>query len=130
MSVDQIADMLTRIRNAQLAGKFDVSMPASNFKLEIAQLLQRKKFVEEVSIFSEGNKRYLRLRLRYIDKAPAIKGIKRISTQGQRIYIGKSRISSVKNGFGIAILSTSHGVMTDEDARKKGVGGELICEVW
>lgn len=130
MSVDQIADMLTRVRNAQNAGKFEVSMPASNFKLEIARQFQKSGYIDEVSIFSEGNKRYLRLRLKYMGKTPAIKGVKMVSKQGQRIYAGKKRISRVKNGFGVSIVSTSQGVMTDDEARKKGIGGEMICEVW
>ena len=130
MSFDQIADMLTRIRNAQSAGKLDVAMPASNFKLSLAKLLHENGYVEEVSIFSEGSKKYIRMRLKYISNAPAIKGIKRVSKQGQRIYVGKSKIPRVKNGFGIAIISTSKGVITDEQARKLGLGGEVICEVW
>ena len=130
MSIDQIADMLTRIRNAQRAGKADVSMPASNFKLALAQLLQKQGYLEEVSIFSEGNKRYLRLRLKYVEKNPAIKGLRRVSRQGQRIYVSKTEIPRVKNGYGIAVISTSKGVLTDDEARKNGVGGEMICEVW
>ena len=130
MSVDQIADMLTRIRNAQRAGKHDVSMPASNFKLSLAQLFQKQGYIDEVSIFSEGNKRYLRLRLRYVDKEPAIKELRRISRQGQRIYVGKNKIPRVKNGYGIAVISTSQGVLTDDEARKQGLGGEMICEMW
>ena len=130
MSFDQIADMFTRIRNAQSAGKVDVAMPASNFKLSLSKLLHECGYIEEVSIFSEGNKKYLRLRLKYVDNSPAIKGIKRISSQGQRIYVGRNKIPHVKNGFGIAIISTSRGVMTDSQARKQGVGGELIGEIW
>ena len=130
MSVDQIADMLTRIRNAQRAGKLDVSMPASNFKIALAQLFQEKGYINEVSIFSEGNKRYLRLRLRYVDKLPAIKCIRRVSRQGQRIYVGKNEIPRVRNGYGIIVISTSQGVLTDDEARKLGLGGEMICEMW
>lgn len=130
MSVDQIADMLTRIRNAQSAGKHDVSMPASNFKLALAQLFQKHGYIDEVSIFSEGNKKYLRLRLRYVDKEPAIRGIRRVSRQGQRIYVGKNDIPRVRNGYGIIVISTSQGVLTDDEARKEGLGGEMICEMW
>ncbi|MEA2007186.1 MAG: 30S ribosomal protein S8 [Patescibacteria group bacterium] len=130
MSVDQIADMLTRIRNAQCAGKHDVSMPASNFKIALAKLFQKNGYIDEVSIFSEGNKKYLRLRLRYVDREPAIKGIRRVSRQGQRIYIGKNKIPRVRNGYGIAVISTSQGVLTDDEARKEGLGGEMICEMW
>lgn len=130
MSFDQIADMFTRIRNAQRAGKNAVAMPASNFKLALAKLLHKNGYAEEVSIFSEGNKKYIRLRLKYIESQPAIKNIRNISTQGQRIYVGRGDIPRVKNGFGIAVISTSKGVMTDDEARKNGVGGEVICEVW
>lgn len=130
MSIDQIADMLTRIRNAQRAGKLDVSMPASNFKLALAQLFQKNGYINEVSIFSEGNKKYLRLRLRYIDKVPAIKVIRKVSRQGQRIYVGKNKIPRVRNGCGIAVISTPKGVLTDDEARKLGLGGEMICEMW
>jgi len=130
MSFDQIADMFTRIRNAQSAGKVDVAMPASNFKLALAKLLHECGYIEEVSIFSEGNKKYIRLRLKYIEGGPAIKGIRRVSSQGQRIYVGKQRVPRVKSGYGIAIISTSKGIMTDNQARKQGVGGEVICEIW
>ncbi len=130
MSLDQIADMLTRIRNAQCKGKLDVAMPASNFKLALSTLLCENGYVEQVSIFSEGNKKYIRLRLKYTDSVPAIKAIKRVSKQGQRIYVGCGEIPWVKNGFGIAVISTSKGVLTDKQARKFGVGGEVICELW
>lgn len=130
MSFDQIADMLTRIRNAQSASKLDVAMPASNFKLSLAKLLHENGYVEEVSIFSEGSKKYIRIRLKYVNNAPAIKGIKRVSKQGQRIYAGRAKVPRVKNGFGISVISTSKGVITDEQARKLGVGGEVVCEVW
>ena len=130
MSFDQIADMLTRIRNAQRAGKSDVSMPASKLKLAIAQLLYKHQYLNEVSIFSDGKKKFLRIGLRYVDNQPAISDIKRISRQGQRIYVGKEGLPIVKNGYGLAIVSTSRGVMTNREAKKLGVGGELICEVW
>lgn len=130
MSFDQIADMLTRIRNAQRAGNLDVTMAASNFKLAIARLLYRKGYIDEVAIFSEGNRRYLRLRLKYLKNKPVINGIRQVSRQGQRIYVGSDGVSAVKNGYGIAIISTSKGVLTDGEAKEKGLGGEFICEVW
>ena len=130
MSFDHIADMLTRIRNAQQAGKADVRMPASKMKLAIAQLLYKNGYLEEVSLFSEGDKNYLRLRLKYESGIPAIKGLRRVSRQGQRIYIGKDRIPTVRSGHGIAILTTSKGVLTGVDAKKENIGGELLCEVW
>ncbi len=130
MSFDQIADMLTRIKNASKAGKQDVSMPASNFKVEIAKLLHKYGYVEKVSIFSESNKKQLRLDLKYIGRYPAIKEIIQVSKQGQRIYAGKGNIPFVKNGMGVAIISTSKGLLTDREARKEGIGGEVICKLW
>ncbi len=131
MSFDHTSDMLTRIRNAGKANKLDVEMPATNFKVALARLMQKNGYLDEVSLFSEGNKKFLRLKLKYIDNSvPAIKGIRRVSTQGQRIYVGKDEIPHVKNGFGIAVISTSRGVLTDEEARKEGMGGEVICEIW
>jgi small subunit ribosomal protein S8 len=130
MSFDQIADMLTRIRNAQKANKRDVSMPASKLKLAIAQLLYKNKYIDEVSLYEEGSKKMLRLGLRYVDSRPVIKEIRRVSRQGQRIYTGKSELPVVKNGYGIAVISTSKGVMTNLEAKAEGIGGEIICEVW
>jgi len=130
MNIDQVADMLTRIRNAQLARKSDVLMPSSKFKVALAKLLNKKDYIREASTFSEGNKAYLKIQLKYINGKPAIKGIKRVSKQGQRIYMNKGEIPIVKNGYGMAVISTSQGLMSDQKARKKGLGGEVICEVW
>lgn len=105
-------------------------MPASKLKLAIAQLLYKHQYLDEVSIFTDGSKKFLKLGLKYVDQVPAIQEIKRVSRQGQRIYVGKNELPTVKSGYGIAIISTSKGVMTNKDARKEGVGGELICEVW
>ena len=131
MSFDQIADMLTRIRNAQLAKKIDTVMPLSKFKLAIAQVLYKQGKLSKVSIFSDGNKNFLRLKLKY-DKsgAPVIKEVKRISKQGCRIYKGKSEIRNVKDGYGFSIISTSKGLLTNAEAKKEKVGGEVICEIW
>lgn len=130
MSFDQISDMLTRIRNAQKSGKKDVLMQHSKLKLAVAQILNKKKYLGDVSIYSEGNKKYLKIQLRYENDVPAISNIKRISRQGQRIYVSRENIPVVKNGYGIAIISTSKGVMTDREAKQASVGGEIICEVW
>ena len=130
MSFDQIADMLSRIRNAQKAGKADVSMPASRLKEAIAKVLYRQGYVSEVTAFSEGNKNFLRIALKYNNNQPVIQGIKRISRPGQRVYVGKKEIPQVKNGYGIVIISTSKGILTGEEARQKGIGGEVVCEVW
>ena len=130
MSFDQVSDMLTRIRNAQMAGNADASMPASKFKLALARALYSNEYIEEVSIFSEGDKNCLRLKLKYFGTTPAIKGISRVSKQGQRIYAGSKDLPRVKNNFGVAFISTSKGIMTDKQARKDNLGGEVICKVW
>ena len=130
MSFDQIADMLTRIRNAQRSNKADVIMPASKLKLAVAKVLYKEKYINDVSVFSEGNKNFLKIKLKYTESQPAIKEINKISKQGQRIYVNKQSMPVVKNGFGMAIISTSKGVLTNKQARKEGVGGEIICEVW
>ncbi|MDZ7611449.1 MAG: 30S ribosomal protein S8 [Candidatus Moranbacteria bacterium] len=130
MSFDQIADMLARIRNAQLAGRMDVSMPSSKFKLALAQVLYNKGYIEKASIFSEGNKSFLKIKLKYDKGQPLIKGLKKVSKQGCRIYKGKDDIRNVKNGYGFAVISTSKGLLTDREARKEGIGGEIVCEIW
>jgi small subunit ribosomal protein S8 len=131
MSFDQIADMLTRIRNAQLARKTDTEMPLSKFKLAIAQVLYKKEKISKVSIFSDGNKDFLKLKLKYDQSGqPLIKEIKRISKQGCRVYKGKNDIKRVKDGYGFAIISTPKGLLTDDEARKAKIGGEVICEIW
>lgn len=131
MSFDQVADMLTRIRNAQLARKTDTEMPLSKFKLAIAQVLYKKEKISKVSIFSDGNKDFLKLKLKYDQNGqPLIKEIKRISKQGCRVYKGKKDIKRVKDGYGFAIISTPRGLLTDDEARKAKVGGEVICEIW
>ncbi|HHX58648.1 MAG TPA: 30S ribosomal protein S8 [Candidatus Moranbacteria bacterium] len=128
--MDQIADMLTRIRNAQRAKKADLEMPCSNFKIALARLLEKKGYLNKVEIVSEGKKTSLKLGLKYLDNEPAIKNIKQISKQGQRIYVGKGEIPYVKNGYGMAIISTPKGVLADKEAREQKLGGEVICEVW
>lgn len=133
--IDPISDMLTRIRNAQGAGKDTVVMPFSNLKLAIAEILKERGYIENVKKEIEGNISNIYVTLKYEKiaanrKTPVISGIKRVSKEGKRIYIGKKDIKKIKQGYGISIVSTSRGVMTGEDARKLGVGGELLCEVW
>lgn len=133
--MDKIADMLTKIRNAQMAGHKEVCIDASRLKLAIAKILEKEGFIESVSTSSEGPHNQIKINLKYYPitqsrRMPAIKGIKRISHGGQRIYIKKNEIKPVKNKYGIAIISTSRGIMTGEESRKMGLGGEYICEVW
>lgn len=133
--LDPIADMLTRIRNAQMAKHKEVSVPFSKLKLSIAKILEQRNFIE--SVRKEAGEKFpvLKIVLKYdvvsnTEKNPAIREIKRISRQGQRIYVKKTDIKRVKNGYGISIVSTSKGMMTGDKAVKMGLGGEIICEVW
>jgi len=133
--LDPIAEMLTRIRNAQRAGKKDVLIKASNLKLAVAKILEQEKFVESVVKEKAEVSENIRIGLKYYrlsntKKIPAIKEIRRVSREGQRIYTSCKEIQQVKNRFGISIISTSKGVMTGEEARKSGLGGEYICQVW
>ena len=133
--MDTIAEMLTRIRNAQKAGKKEARISASKLKLAIAKILEKEGFIESVSEETIDNFKNIKIVLKYYkisntQKDPAIKEINKISKEGQRIYIGNKKIKNVKNRYGIAIISTSKGVMTGEEAKKNGLGGEYICEVW
>jgi len=132
MSVnDPIADMLTRIRNALMAGHEQVTMPASKMKLAIAKILKEEGFIEDFELLSDGVKKSLRLKLKYLGKRePAITGLKRVSKPGLRVYVGAGEIPRVYGGLGIAILSTSQGVMTGKEAWRRRLGGELLCYVW
>lgn len=128
---DFIADFITVIRNASSAGLDKVTIPSSKTTLKIAEILQKEGFIESVKDFSEGNKFFVRIHLKYVQgKQPAIQGLKRISTPGLRHYSGADKITRVRGGLGVAILSTSKGVMTDRDARSQKVGGEILCTVW
>ena len=125
---DPISDMLTRIRNAQRANKVTVSMPSSKLKCAIAQVLKEEGYIEGFSVTSEV-KASLTVQLKYYAGRPVIERIERVSRPGLRIYKGSDNIPNVMNGLGIAILTTSKGVMTDRKARANGVGGELLCVV-
>ena len=123
---DPIADMFTRIRNAQAMGKAVVSMPASKAKAAIADLLKSEGYILDVQLAKEGAKANLEIRLKYFEGRPAIERIDRVSRSGLRVYRGKSALPKVLGGLGISIVSTSSGLMTDAQARAKGVGGEVI----
>ncbi|BCX88820.1 small subunit ribosomal protein S8 [Methylomarinovum tepidoasis] len=126
---DPIADMLTRIRNAQQAGMETVSMPSSKQKEAICRVLQDEGYIEGFDVEREGNKAFLTIRLKYFEGRPVIEHIQRVSKPSRRIYRGKEALPKVQGGLGIAIVSTSKGVMTDKAARKQGFGGEVICVV-
>lgn len=130
--MDPIADMLTAIRNALLVRKDKVTVPYSKIKYSLAQLLKDKGFVSEVNRKGRGvTDKRLEIVLKYDESGqPAISGLVRKSRPGQRLYIKKTRLKPVKQGFGIAILSTPKGLMIDREARKAGMGGEIVCEVW
>ena len=126
---DPIADMLTRIRNAQMIEKVSVSMPSSKLKVAIAQVLKDEGYIDGFLVAGEEVKPMLEIALRYHAGRAVIEKIERVSTPGLRVYKSKDDIPRVMNGLGIAIVSTSHGVMTDRKARATGVGGEVLCIV-
>jgi small subunit ribosomal protein S8 len=126
---DPIADMLIRIRNAQLVGHTDVAMPASKLKASIAQVLKDEGYIEDFALRDDGAKKELRIGLKYYAGRPVIERLERVSKPGLRVYRGRDDIPRVMNGLGVAILSTSRGVMTDRKARADGVGGEVLCIV-
>ncbi len=128
---DPIADMLTRVRNANSAGKLTVSMPSSKKLVEIARIMQEEGYITGYEVESANPRDILEITLKYGEKkARTIRGIKRISKPGLRIYAGKDGLPRVLGGLGTAIISTSKGVMADRDARKNGIGGEVIAYIW
>ena len=126
---DPIADMLTRIRNAQLSEKLSVTMPSSRVKASIAQVLKDEGYIDDFKVREDGGKSTLEIALKYYAGAPVIEKIERVSRPGLRIYKGREDIPRIMNGLGIAIVSTSKGVMTDRKARATGIGGEVLCIV-
>lgn len=126
---DPLADMLTRVRNALARGKGSVSMPSSKLKVAVANVLKSEGYVSEVAV-SEGAKPELTIELKYFQGKPVIAELDRVSRPGLRNYAGKKALPSVRGGLGVAIVSTSKGVMTDRAARQAGVGGEVLCTVF
>jgi small subunit ribosomal protein S8 len=128
---DPIADMLTRIRNANNAKHETVDIPASNIKKALAEILLEEGYIKGYNVIEDGRQGILRIQLKYVNGSErAITGLKRISKPGLRVYAKKDEIPRVLGGLGIAVLSTSKGIMTDKKARTEGVGGEVICYVW
>jgi small subunit ribosomal protein S8 len=128
---DPIADMLTRIRNGALARHDRVEMPHSKLKEHVADVMKSEGYLDDVRVSEGDERKTLTVLLRYgRDRDPAIDGLRRVSTPGRRVYVRHDRIERVCSGMGISILSTSRGVMTDREARRQRVGGELLCEVW
>ena len=131
MLTDPIADMLTRIRNAQVARHETVDVPASNMKKAIAQILLSEGYIRGYTVIDDGVQGAIRINLKYgPNKTKVITGLKRISKPGLRVYARKDQIPKVLGGLGIAIMSTSKGVMTNREARKQGVGGEVLAYIW
>ncbi|RUM57497.1 MAG: 30S ribosomal protein S8 [Persephonella sp.] len=136
MIVDPIADMLARIKNAHLSRKDEVYIPHSKIKEKIAEILKREGYIEDYVVSEKdkkGNQGTLIIKLKYLDdrnRKPAIMGLRRVSKPGRRIYVGVDKIPYVRKGLGIAILSTNKGILTDAEARKERVGGEILCYVW
>ena len=128
---DPIADMLTRIRNANTAKHETVEIPASNMKMQIAQILADEGYIKSCNIVDDGKQGVIKVVLKYgPNKSSVLRGVKRVSKPGLRIYVGKDEIPKVMRGLGVAIVSTSQGVMTDRAARKLGVGGEVLAFIW
>lgn len=131
MMTDPIADMLTRIRNALQAGHTSVDIPASNSKCEIARILREEGYVHNVEEIEDAGQGRIRVALKYAaENEPVISGLERVSKPGRRVYCGKENVPAVLNGLGVAIISTSRGVLTDRQCRDNGVGGEVLCRVW
>ncbi|PXF53234.1 MAG: 30S ribosomal protein S8 [Deltaproteobacteria bacterium] len=127
---DPVADMLTRLRNANKAKHDRVDIPFSNFKIGISKLLKKEGYISNFRIYRDRRQKILRLFLRYSDGQPVILGLKRISTPGRRVYCKKDAIPRIRAGLGTAVISTSKGIMTDAQARKNNVGGEVVCAIW
>ena len=127
---DTIADMLTRIRNAGTAGHATCEIPASNVKKAIAKILLDEGYISKVDVINDDKQGKIKITLKYAAKKPVISGIKRISKPGLRVYANTENLPKVLGGLGIAIISTSKGIMTDKSARKEGVGGEVLAYVW
>jgi small subunit ribosomal protein S8 len=131
MITDPIADMLTRIRNGLIAGHDFTDVPASKLKVSLAETLKREGFIRSFDVLQDGTKRTIRIQLAYADKRePVITGLQRVSKPGLRVYVQKRETPRVYGGLGVAIISTSQGLLTGQEARRRGLGGEVICYVW
>lgn len=127
---DPISDFLTRIRNAVNAKKKFVDMPSSNMKVRLAEILKENNFIRDLNVVEDNKQNVLRVHLKYVNGASSISGLEKISTPGLRKYVDKDNIPKVLNGLGMSIVSTSKGVLSDKQAKKEEVGGEVICHIW
>jgi len=130
MMTDPVSDMLTRIRNALQIRAEKVDIPASKMKVDIARILKEERFIKTYKILKDKRQGILRIVPRYVESESVMSGLKRISKPGRRVYVGSKEIPKVMGGVGIAILTTSKGIMSDKGSRREGVGGEVICHVW
>ncbi|MEC7926526.1 MAG: 30S ribosomal protein S8 [Actinomycetota bacterium] len=131
MVSDPISDLLTRIRNAVMVSKSNIEIPHSNFKFELASLLKNEGYVSEVKISGDGTKKLIDIELKYSDEGtPVISGMNRLSKPGNRVYSSFDKLPRNNGGLGTVVVSTSRGLLSDSEARKRKLGGELICEVW
>ncbi len=128
--VDPISDMLTRIRNAQAVSHQTVTVPFSKLKFNLAKILEREGLVNEVTTRGRKVRKVIEIKLKYEKGMPVINGLKKISRPGRRIYLKRKELRPVKQGYGLAIISTSTGLMTDKEAKKRNLGGEVLCEIW
>jgi small subunit ribosomal protein S8 len=127
---DPIADFLTRVRNALHAKKKYVDIPSSKMKLKMTEILKENSFIKDFNVIEDTKQNIIRVHLKYKNGEPSISGLKKISTPGLRSYVGKEDLPRVLNGLGLAILSTSKGLLTDKQAKSQSVGGEVICHIW
>ncbi len=127
---DPIADFLTRIRNAARAKKIRVDIPASNMKKSLAEILKKQNFIKDYIVVEDNKQNLLRIQLKYTDGISAISGLKKISTPGLRVYKDSRELPRVFNGLGVAVISTSKGLLTDKEAKTQSIGGEVICYIW
>lgn len=127
---DPIADFLTRIRNASKAKKPKVEIPSSNMKKSLAEILKKQKFITDYTVIEDNKQNVLSIQLMYNNGTPAINGLQKVSTPGLRVYRGSDKLPRVLNGLGIAVVSTSKGLLTDKEARRESLGGEIVCYIW
>ena len=127
---DPIADFLTRIRNAARAKKVKVDIPSSNMKKSLAEILKKQNFIKDFIVVEDNKQNLLRIQLKYTDGVSAISGLKKISTPGLRVYKDSRELPRVNNGLGVAVISTSKGLLTDKEAKSQSMGGEVICYIW
>lgn len=130
MMMDPIADMLVRIKNALMVGHQEVMIPHSKMKEDIAQILVAEGYINQLQVTADKPQKQMVLELKYVDSLPAVSGVKRVSKPGRRLYVSANRIPTTLGGYGLTILSTNQGILTDQQARQKNVGGEIICQIW